>query len=145
MGTLRRILEQSEQPYDAPPQPKTTQAATRLQRTVFASSLAVFFLFGAAGGGMFLWAHSFVTDLPQAKINQINRETFDKIDRASLAEFWNVWNNEVIAYPVGEWVESGLVVNRHSAQLRRTIGIALFCVAGLGVVTMIGSWFLRPK
>jgi hypothetical protein len=142
MGTLRRMLEPTEGPRVAAPT-STSDPARRPQRVMFVLGMALFFLFAAAGAGMFVWASNFATELPQAEIDKLNQATFAQIDQADLSQFWEFWTEEVIAYPIGEWVESGLVANRKAARLRRNIGIGLFGLAGAGLLTAAGSFLFR--
>ncbi len=113
------------------------------KRGLFASGLAVALLASAAGGGLLAWAANFRTELPQTQIDALNRAKFQEIDRASMEQFWSIWQNDVLGWTPGEWVESGLIVNRRAARFRRRLAFGFFGLAGAGLAAMIASACIR--
>jgi hypothetical protein len=95
---------------------------------------------------MLAWANSFVTEVPaetQAKIEALNRATFNQVDNAGLGDFWTIWHEQVLARPPGAWIESTLVANRQAARFRRNFAFGLFAIAAAGAAAMIYSTFVR--
>lgn len=150
--TLRRLQQLARESSDRSSDssaPLAAAAAARggrpspRKRALFAAGLALLLLFSVAGGGMLAWARKFPTDLPQSEIDAVNRASFQKIDAASMTEFWDLWHDEVLAYPPGRWVESRLVKNRHAARFRQGLAAGCFAVAGLGLVAMLTAGLLK--
>ena len=109
---------------------------------LFSLGLGLAVFAGLAGGITYYTANQLVTGPDQEEVDQVLQQNFERVDQLNAAALWDVWENQT-QEPPGEWLPSEFADNRIKAKIRKTVGNVLFVFAGIGLITMIASFFRR--
>jgi hypothetical protein len=141
--TLRGLRQLNPAPLATAEQRQPSTSPPVLSRATFAAGFLATVVGLVAGAALYFSAAQLRTQPPAADIAKFNAQLFSRIDRQSLPEFWQTWNEDVIGHPPGQWRESTFAFNRQQVRSRHLLGNIFFGVAALGLATMIGSRFIR--
>lgn len=112
-------------------------------RILFAAGFVACFCGLVAGGGFWIAARQLETQPPAEEVAEVSAQISSAIDQLSLTEFWQMWHEQIIARPPGQFRESIWAINRQTARDRMTAAYAFLGLVPLGLSAMIGSAFLR--
>ncbi len=114
---------------------------TMTSRWLFLVGFVMLLACGIAAGTLFFKASQLDTNLPEYTLSKRDQARLDNMSFTELIQVWEVMRN----VEMDEWQEHPGLTNRRTAQNQKLAGGICAGVAGLGLLLMIGSQFLRNR
>jgi LPXTG-motif cell wall-anchored protein len=72
-------------------------------------------------------------------------QTEDSIDGLDVEKLWELWHDEIVENPPGEWKQSELAVYKQGASAKSLLANIAFGFAGIGLLLVLAAFFTRKK
>lgn len=114
----------------------------RMKSVLFATGLLLAVVAGIAGLTLFLYSRTLYTDFAlESSLNQLT-DQLDTLEPAALLELYRGQAAQTQS-GLGEWRELPFVRYNKQATILANFAYGLFAIAGLGLVAMLSSFFIR--